>query len=550
MLTNLDYPNCLLYPPSLNSFASHHLVYHYFANYFPYISILFDMNPLNSSPSSNIDPQLYDKTPKVKSKEPNFTGWTPLISKNNDMNITPSSKFLNNILVNFNQQPSGDIDYSNGLNLTPFLNHNINLNLLNSNSINHVINNQIQLQSNQGSSSNNQNANTSLNMSGLSFTPFHDKSLLLSDFFSDSPIKGTPLKDLQTITPSKFLDKKRTSIFQDPKSATKISLDNLNQMNKDKAKILNDETDEEVDNETDDEENKSKKRKFQKIATTPSKILIDITNEQNKLKRTPIKELPMTFRTPAKVIDNSSPSTVILSSATKSPKENIPQSPTPNKSFKPRMGTFSEAKEPKPKKKKLNNTPTNLPIKTSIINTNQGTRFKPSNRAQMQAGMNKFQIVLNDGNNVKRGRKSKKNTKKTPQTAQTYSQQQIPQPQIKIPKQSMTTNNGEVSNLSVNSMVSHNITQVTDHTSFDISATPNKFSLDKFFDKNSPNSQNLLNQVLNYKMNPPQIPSNQGQPQNGMMMSTPTHQNVYSDDEGNISLSAFSYFRKELVDNE
>ncbi|CAH6718706.1 hypothetical protein CLIB1444_01S12728 [[Candida] jaroonii] len=514
------------------------------------------MNPLNSSPSSNIDPQLYNKTPKVKSKEPNFTGWTPLISKNNDMNITPSSKFLNNILVNFNQQPSGDIDYSNGLNLTPFLNHNINLNLLNSNSMNHVINNQIQLQSsNQASSNNQNNGNTSLNMSGLSFTPFHDKSILLSDFFTDSPIKGTPLKDLQTITPSKFLDKKRTSIFQDPKSATKISLNNLNQMNKDKAKILNDETDDEVDNETDDEENKSKKRKFQKIATTPSKILIDITNEQNKLKRTPIKELPMNFRTPAKVIENSSPSTVILSSATKSPKENLPQSPTPNKSFKPMMGTFSEVKEPKSKKKKLNNTPTNLPIKTSIINTNQGTRFKPSNRAQMQAGMNKFQIVLNDGNNVKRGRKSKKSkkTSQPSQPSQTFnSNQSIPQPQIKIPKQHMTTNmqNGEVSNLSVNSMISHNLTQGTDHTSFDIQATPNKFSLDKFFDKNSPNSQNLLNQVLNYKMNPPQIPPNQPQPQNGMMMSTPTHQNVYSDDEGNISLSAFSYFRKELVDNE
>lgn len=504
----------------------------------------------------DIDPQLYDKQKTTEldtntSKEnelrskpsednlkkedgPSFTGWTPLITKTHDHSITPNSKLFNNILVNINQsQNANDIDYSNNFNLTPFLNHN--LSLLNSASFNHVI-----------------------NSNGLTFTPFHDKSLQLADFFIDSPIRGTPLKDLQTITPSKFLNSEkrvRLSIFQDPKSAKKTSIVNLN---KHTLPIDNDdETDEEI-------EPPVKKQKTNNV------VLNDITNELNKPKKSPIKLTPSKkqlkdFLTPAKPELQSSPSTVILSSGERNEKKTIPNSPTPvPKDFKPSMGVFSEVKKPiksKPKRKTTStSTPTNLPIKTSIINSN-GTRFKPSNRSQMQAGMNKFQIVLNGSTGSKRGRK-KKNQRENQKPLLSNEEKityNVNHSNVSI---TQNANNSSIShnhsnmtsNISSN-MSNINISQVTDHTSFDqLSSTPNgKYLLDKMFEKPSPNSQNLLNQVLSSQFMPP--PKQSALTQYGsstnanvmMTMSTPTHPNIYltlRDDqklEESHSLTAFSY---------
>lgn len=664
----------------------------------------------------NIDPALYSQSPTLKDQKKhsqsstklagqmtpsNFTGWTPLISKtiNNEQllnfNSTPSSKFVNNVLANSNQQagtilPQSDVDYFNGLNLTPFLNQNINL--LNSNS----------------------NTNNNLN----SFTPFHDRSLHLTDFFMDSPIRATPLKDLDTITPSKFRmgsDKKvvKPSIFQDPKSAKKRSIHDLEAYTDTpgrsgphklsittKANDLTDEEEEEEDDDSDKESIKMSKKsqkskannetlmkdKSQKATITdlqtPSKVIITDSSKSSfsiagANSKTPTKGRSAEFMTPAKPTECSSPSTVILSSTSKSPsKEQIPNSPTPNPTsntnksqgngkkakptgkfsiysnsepeepvhniLTPAMGTFSEASKPQKGNKRSNsnskkheikplgNANTNTmkyhrtiernetfkpdsmenQIPANIYNNDDRVRFKAANKAQMQAGMNKFQIVLSGGGRAKRGRKGKKAStvveKKKPKKEVTVQTQahgdtlKVPHYQLRLVKaesdQSHDTNLSSNKDSSImsgnnNSMNTSNlnVSSATDHTSFEfgaLSSTPNgKFFLDKIFEKPSPQSQQLLNQVLMAQqypgamtkpgdMPPPKVQaianplqSNylQQHPQNGqtnhqimMMMSTPNHQNIYSPNDangqsqsqndgnddsevGNISLSAFNY---------
>lgn len=555
---------------------------------------------LHSSPSRQLDGAMYNnfeveesskKDPKSHSKtNPNqlqLSGWTPLISKTffNDQflsyNSTPSSssKLFNGVYPNQpanNTNNNGEIDYLIGLNLTPFLTHNTNNNLLiNSNS----------------------NLNLNLNLNS-SITPFHDKSVHLTDFFMDSPIRQstTPLKDLETITPSKFRlnsdRKSRPSIFQDlNKSASKRSITQIDtpprQPHKlsiaSKAPVIDsnstDEEEEDDEDEEDQDENKQKesKRKEEKKPMakskgkptfnleTPSKkqVLKDVSanvlNTKTPIKVTPLKKVlgqaklaankeNLDFQTPIKSIPISSPSTVIMSSATTSPrsaiKDNsrrlIPPSPTPKKDSAsnckkddiiPTMGVFQE--------KKSKGKPQAFSM---VANKNPGghARFGPnlvsnkkSNKAQMQAGMNKFQIVFTDvhtlmnnkNKNSKKyshlngaGRLKKADSSKTLlslaepaqasaltsgmpiiKTTNANSQHEF-NSTINTSKEFssiMSGNNSLGNNSSINTSSSNlNLSTSHDQSSFElggISSTPNgKFFLDKMFDKPSPNhSQNF-----------------------------------------------------------
>lgn len=529
----------------------------------------------NSSSNSKLTNQM---TPS------NFTGWTPLISKtiSNEQllnyNTTPSTKFLNSIFstTNGNQQqviPQSDIDYSNGLNLTPFLNQNLN--------------------------SLGQNSGTG----GVTFTPFHDKSLHLTDFFMDSPIRQTPIKDTETITPSKFRigsDKKpiKPSIFQDPKSIKKKQINqidpNVKQPHKlsitTKANDLSSNPNkDEIDNDPrkindkENDNNDANDQKFEKSKgillnlQTPSKISLGENSHNYLNKITPLKNtINDKFQTPAKPTEASSPSTVILSSADKSPnkdndsKENAPLSPTPNKTTvddsKPMMGVFSE-KNPKPKSRNDNFRINKKPLS----NQNQNrmniphTRFKNTNKAQMQAGMNKFQVVFSDSGVSKRKKSKRVASSSSNNDNQKRNTRDKKEEQNNVSNVSSNQNYHQVTNsfdhhnsqkfnlsdnMSLNkdssimsgnnnSMnVSHgNVSSATDHTSFEgISSTPNtKIFLDKMFEKPSPQSQQILNQMFmqqNYNNNMPPPPSAKLNSTNHnptmMMMSTPQHQNMYT----------------------
>lgn len=593
----------------------------------------------SNAEKNNIDPALYQKSPSDKEKDTkqsnqmspsHFTGWTPLISKTipqdnfNFQSTTPSSsKYLTNMLLNSNSHnsvlPGNDIDYSNGFNLTPFLNHNINL-----------LNSAVSITN--GSSSNQHTHNFT------SMTPFHDKTLQLSDFFIESPIRGTPLKDLGSITPSKFKinsAKKSLPIPQDTKNTKKRSIHEVETPNKTPHKlsittIANDLTDEEVDEDEEEDDFVGKTPKSNILdrsrgvisnVQTPSRVVIVTeVSDKNKGDKTPSKTKTSEFVTPAKPIQNSSPSTVILSSASKPSKDRqfIPNSPTPlpNKftvkrddsidnivvDATPAMGTFSESK-----KLKVNNNKKNFRAKPVEQNMRakdnfdyskprfgnnvqvNNMRFKPNNKAQMQAGMNKFQIVLADGNGSKRGRKGKKQQKQ-PEKRKVGNKREVvvetqahadsipaniqrkalgvpPSSNIGPHQHQMKNIDNSLHNNSMNTS-GVNMTQNTEHTSFDfgaLSSTPNgKFFLDKIFEKPSPQSQNLINQMMmagNYNaMPPPQGKSHTNPNGNGnqfqqnsqvmmMMMSTPNPQQMYSPnnnpdgehEESNISLSTFAY---------
>lgn len=705
--------------------------------------------PQTQQGTENIDPALYSESPSSKDQKKqssnggkisnqmtpsNFTGWTPLISKtiNNEQllnfNSTPSSKLINNLLSNPNNPqsatsilPQNDIDYSNGLNLTPFLNQN--LNLLNSNS-----------HSNTNSNNNGNNL--------TSFTPFQDRSLHLTDFFMESPIRATPIKDLDTITPSKFKIGSETklvrpSIFQDPKSAKKRSIHDLESYTDTPNKPhklsistgANDMTDEEEDDDddnqalnenaklrqgpdkskrakidthkSDNDSNKSQKGTFVGFQT-PSKVTISSSSKAFGVNgKTPVRNTLNEFETPAKPTENSSPSTVILSSTSKSPlndnKKFIPNSPTPNPTsnnsksnpnvnkskppmssrnvqpskfsiysnaeaeakhdeVQPPMGTFSDSqrankcngskKNKKHDIKPLGNANTNTMNnvnggdssnhnisnyrknnlhsdnrlsrrsssahsgkndgvsgnRSEMYSHDEKVRFKAANKAQMQAGMNKFQIVLSDGMGAKRGRKGrkpagekKKGKKEVTVQTQAHGDHVLPRHEhhrssssqmkhdlephsihnqlVSHDNNMSTTKDSSIMSGTNNSMNTSNVnlSGATDHTSFEfgaLSSTPNgKYFLDKIFEKPSPQSQHLLNQVLmsqHYGTNmnvgkpgdmpPPKVQSisnplqstyqnnniqghlhpqyqpshqhgNQGQV---MMMSTPNHSSFYS----------------------
>lgn len=490
---------------------------------------------------------------KTNANQLQLSGWTPLISKTffNDhflsYNSTPSSKLFNQPSNNNN---GGEIDYL-GLNLTPFLAHNTNNTLL----------------INSGS-----NLNLNLNLNS-SLTPYHDKSVHLTDFFMDSPIRQstTPIKDLETITPSKFKissdRKSRPSIFQDlNKSASKRSITQIDtpprQPHKlsitSKPPVVDDNSTDDEDAEDDEADQQNSKAvtkakpKFNLETPSRKQVLADVSS--NFLNKTPIKVTPMKktlgklaatketindFQTPVKPIPVSSPSTVIMSSATATPKSTIKDhtstrraphaSPTPKKDFSskkdeviPTMGVFQEKKSkgkpPQPAPMAANKNPVgHARFGPNIINT------KKSNKAQMQAGMNKFQIVFADVHTLVNNKN--KNSKKhgtgerlkkseppksapavvtstttvapvAPVVASSSSQSQHEfNYSINTSKEFssiMSGNNSLGNNTSINTSSSNlNLSASNDHSSFElggVSSTPNgKLFLDKMFDKPSPN---------------------------------------------------------------
>ncbi|OVF07358.1 hypothetical protein A9F13_13g00561 [Clavispora lusitaniae] len=449
-----------------------------------------------------------------------ITGWTPLITRtlSNEVvsyNSTPSSKMFPGISKSSAALANGggstvinsEYDYPS-LNLTPFLTHNLNL-LNNPNSAGNLSNN-------------------------INFTPFYDKSLHLNDFFMDSPIRQTPSK-VETITPSKFL------ISTDPKSSTKNFKAKLQAEQTHKRSITSLETparqpfkkynmsfkQEDAEFDGDEEyENRNAKKYDDEGFVTPSKknILHDIS--ASMINKTPLKSTPLNnnkgpYQTPGKV-PNSSPSTVIMSSATKSPEQEgkdrlIPISPTPNKDkievTEPVMGIFSERKGA---------------VKASDL--------KPSNKKSQKKpnGMNRFQIVFTDvhtlmntkkkksaGNTSKPDKADKKSDKKKVPTKAENMKNYSPGPQYsKVAlsdsraQQNLSSFHHTSSNLSAsqdfnstmntskefsiianNSTVNttaNNLNSSSDQHSFDLMhggmiSTPNgKFLLENSFDEQSP----------------------------------------------------------------
>ena len=111
-------------------------------------------------------PSIPPSASRVNGSSTNLSGWTPLISKTyyNDLILpfttTPNKYTLPPNLSNSGSKDVEFIDYGQGLTLTPFLSHN--LNMVSTSSLNHQLSN---------------------------ITPFHDKTLHLADFFMDSPIR-------------------------------------------------------------------------------------------------------------------------------------------------------------------------------------------------------------------------------------------------------------------------------------------------------------------------------------------------------------------------
>ncbi|KAI5966162.1 uncharacterized protein KGF55_000471 [Candida pseudojiufengensis] len=391
-------------------------------------------------------------------------------------------------------------------------------------------------------------------------------------------------------------------------------------------KETEDELDEEEDEENKDQPtvNLNNEKQIDKnilLQTPCKKPLKDISNNTNLEFNTPVN----------KQIVVSSPTTIILTSTKKSTskvkeelndKENIPPpSPTPAKiSLQPKMGVFSEnniinnnkpKSKPKPKPnsnqnqkskskstKNLNsNTSSSKPssqAKTYESSTNSSsssldlnpTKSRQENKAKMQKGMNKFQIVLSDVTPVI----PKKKSKDKPKFQQTVKQPTLiplqppgpPLPQQNIisssssqPQQNIVPSTSSQTqpqlppslNNQSSSVMDHNITMnslkehssiishsnnsinsnsshlnlTTDHSSFDIggiSSTPNsKILLDRIFEKQSPQQLFYLQQPnMHHHHNQqqqflqPQIPSQQqSQLQQGSMLppqSTQPKQNL------------------------
>lgn len=269
-----------------------------------------------------------------------------------------------------------DYDYPS-LNLTPFLTQNLNL-LNNPNSAGNLSNN-------------------------ITFTPFYDKSIHLNDFFMDSPIRNTPLK-IETITPSKFViatdsksSSRKVSSSLDVNSNQKRSLTLLDTPARQPFKKSGASYKHEVESDNEEDFNDMDSKKYDGDGfLTPSKKNILSEIPPNLLNKTPMKSTPLKnfYQTPG-VIPNSSPSTVIMSSATKSPDQDnkeplIPASPTPHKDIEiaePVMGIFSEKKNP-PK----------------LVDSKANSK-KPQKK--QLAGMNRFQIVFTDVHTLMNNKKKK-----------------------------------------------------------------------------------------------------------------------------------------------
>ncbi|PVH14672.1 uncharacterized protein CXQ87_002819 [Candidozyma duobushaemuli] len=343
----------------------------------------------------------------AQSTAPPTTGWTPLVSKtlSGEMishNSTPNTK----VLPGFYRQatasgsaPSNDMDFP-VLNLTPFLTHNLNF-----------LNNQ------------NSAGNPSSN---VNFTPFYDKSMHLTDFFIDSPLRPSPSKAVETITPSRFAmsaERKSLSSTLDAATSTKRSIGQIDTPARHPFKKYDSQVDN--DSETDNEDENQDDKPYEDNFVTPSKKNVLKETSGNLLNKTPLNQTPLAskknknaYHTPAKTTQMSSPSTVIMSSVNKSPDEDgskariVPPSPTPNKervesttavNSEPVMGIFSERKQ-KPK----------------------AEASKPAakkNTKKNQTGTSKFQIVFTDVHTLMNSKK-----KKEPETRSKKQQQERNQP--------------------------------------------------------------------------------------------------------------------------
>ena len=526
----------------------------------------------------------------------NLTGWTPIISKTfyqdlmNPDNSTPNKLYLGMT------SNSNDIDYAQSMNLTPFINNGFSVN----------------------------SGSAHFNNSGfINLTPFNDKSLHFADFFMDTPIQKTPMKNLETITPSKFSiasakGKYIRTPFQEPQTSNKRTMSQIDSPNRlrHNLSICNNAFDERTEKrsagDNTDGNKKAKKNpsrqelKKEMAFQTPSKgVLKDVTNVQNKkgaLTKGQYNEKNSKLRTPERrSVLGSSPSTVIMSTESKldSSRQNqrqlrpeelksnflLPPSPTPSKEFhkkkeeeavmtEPVMGMFSEKK--KVDKQKLQKT------KNSVQSGYGSFDSKIGSKTQMQAGMNKFQIVFTDMhslmNNKNRSRKTHKgslkpksksvkmdDSQKVEHTSD-YSRRQkhtgmiFPLEPQSSSLSSLVGNSSQENCAMNNSSKEISITSgsnnsmntsqmnmsLTGHTSFDFSgmvSTPNNKSFsDKVFDKVSPTTQTINNVanplLLNSKqpMPPPKPPQilvslqainlQKYQHPPMMTMSTPQHQSV------------------------
>ncbi|SGZ48299.1 CIC11C00000005356 [Sungouiella intermedia] len=501
-----------------------------------------------------------------------LTGWTPLISRtfSNEIishNSTPSSKMLPSMYKQGTNPGSAsgyqnvlDYDYP-GLNLTPFLTHNLNL-MNNPNSAGNFSNN-------------------------INFTPFYDKSMHLADFFMESPIRKTPLK-IETITPSKFsinqgllgpsrtLEAKLNSALSLKRSITQIDTPARHPYKK--YDLGNKADSEDLDSEDkDDNENVLNAPKgYGDNFVTPSKKKVLHEVGVNTLNKTPnvhnSAKAKNLYQTPAKPSLVSSPSTVIMSSAARSPDneviKQVPPSPTPLKDkievAEPIMGIFSEKKTQEP---------------------------KPARKQKKQlSGMNRFQIVFTDVHTLMNSRKKKNSgntsSSKPERSEKKRSHQRLPSNNLQSPSTNFSNQNQasypsfqqalsslsasqdfnstintsrEFSVLGNNSTVNttnSNLNVTSDHSSFELMhgglmSTPNgKYLLDNLFERGSPQSINQMPmthinmeakshehmRLGNTQHMPPPPKSlqqaaqqalrhDQQQPMN-MMMSTPQHEHI------------------------
>lgn len=340
----------------------------------------------------------------------NLPSWTPIASKSiyNESMIsygtTPSNKVFNGLLSHL---LSNDNDNIHGLNLTPIFNHNLSL----SNS-------------------------TLSNNAFFAATPYQDKTSHLANFFAESPIRQTPGKAIETITPSKFainndlhvnvpvsLSEKKptvqkrsiTQIDTPPRQPHKLSITYNHESSEGDEKEQENKLDEynlESEEKQVTDETTHEKIYDPRLQTPSKNVLRDRSLKTNILK--PSSSFKCELKTPARLPQNSSPSTVIVSSATKPSelkddehcgdmddfKYKAPLSPTPSKegaashldkeNLIPVMGVFCE-KKTKPKVRPC------LKSKTSDAEYLSDIHVKPKgNKSHMQAGMNKFQIVFTD----------------------------------------------------------------------------------------------------------------------------------------------------------
>lgn len=341
---------------------------------------------VNHGPAPNLS-----STNSVNAQIPGNSGWTPYLSRTSQPEgilshvSTPSSKMFSALFRQSQNLMPQEFDCGS-LNLTPFLAHNVNMN--------------------QGSAPLSASQN-------VSFTPLCDKSLHLADFFMDSPIRQTPRK-VSAMTPSRFsiapdnskIDGQLLSELSLKRSITLIDTPARQPFKKMEQSVK--------DEQADASRDEIMQPKLHNV-NAPSTARYDLARaalkeiSSNSANKTPFRngsENKNKFQTPAHPV--SSPSTVIMSSVTKSPekdKDSAPPSPTPQKEIKidtaePVMGIFSERK---PKMGSLNEPKT-------------GGKKSQKNKS---SGMNRFQIVFTDVHTLMNSKKkTSKNSNEAPGTGQ------------------------------------------------------------------------------------------------------------------------------------